>query len=501
MAGLRADPSRPGPRKMRAPGRDPIDMIRGVKTIVGSAIALATMGTSVASQGAPAPTKEQAALQTGVEAVAYGLPLVMMDLTMRNATNVAVPHGMAAPVNQFSHVPVFPDASFKQVVRANVDTLYSSAFLDLAREPVVLSVPDTHGRYYLLPMCDAWTNVFASPGTRTTGNAAHDFVIIGPDWKGALPAGLTPLKSPTNVVWILGRTQTNGPDDYAPVRAVQHGYKLTPLSAFGRPYAQPKGTIDPTFDAKTPPVDKLKAMSAATYFDTLARLMKSNPPPAADAPVLAKLATIGVVPGQHFDPSRLDPEVARGLERSVAVALQKLQPGKGQRREGINGWFFPGANLANFGTDYQTRALIALIAFGANLPADAVYPTSFVDADGKAYSGANRYVMHFEKGQTPPVNAFWSVTLYGADSFFVDNAIKRYAVSSWMPLRQKSDGSIDLYIQHDSPGKDRETNWLPAPATGAFNLTLRMYWPKDKPPSFLDGSWRPPGVRRVPTAP
>ena len=442
-------------------------------------------------------TKEQA-LETGVQAVVYGLPLVMMDLTMRNATNVVRPHGMAAPVNQFAHTPIFPDASFKQVVRANVDTLYSSAFLDLTKEPLVLSVPDTHGRYYLLPLFDAWTNVFASPGTRTTGSGARDFVIVGPDWKGTLPAGLQPLHSPTNVVWILGRTQTNGPADYAAVHAVQQGYKLVPLSAFGKPYTAPEGSVDASRDAKTPPVDKLKAMSAATYFDTLARLMKTNPPPAADAPMLAKLATIGIVPGQRFDPSRLDPEVAAALERSLSVALHKLQPGPQQRGKSVNGWYFAGMNLGNFGTDYGTRGLIALIAFGANLPADAFYPTSFVDADGQPYQAANRYLLHFDKGQLPPVNAFWSVTLYDPDSFFVDNAIHRYAISSWMPLVQNGDGSVDLYVQHESPGKDREANWLPAPAGGGFNLTMRMYWPKDKGPSILDGTWKPPGVRRVP---
>jgi hypothetical protein len=476
-------------------------MMRDVRKIFCAVIAAVTTAAPGVGQGTPAMTKEQAALQTGVEAVVYGLPLVMMDLTMRSATHVAAPHGMAAPVNQFANLPAFPNAAFKQVVRANVDTLYSSAFLDLTKEPMVLSVPDTHGRYYLLPMFDAWTNVFASPGTRTTGNAARDFVIVGPGWKGALPAGLERLVSPTNLVWILGRTQTNGPDDYPPVHTVQHGYQLVPLSAFGRAFTPPKGTADPTFDAKTPPVDKLKAMSAATYFNTLARLMKANPPPAADAPVLAKLATIGIVPGQPFDPSRLDPDVARGLERSVAVALQRLQPGREQKHQGINGWFFPGMNLGQYGTDYRTRALIALIAFGANLPADAVYPTSYLDADGQHFTGGSRYVLHFDKGQTPPVNAFWSVTLYGGDSFFVDNAINRYAISSWMPLRHNGDGSIDLYIQHDSPGKDREPNWLPAPEAGAFNLTLRMYWPKDKPPSFLDGTWKPPAVGRAPVTP
>jgi len=438
------------------------------------------------------------ALQTGVEAVLYGLPLVMMNLTMQNMTNVESPKGMAAPVNQFAHAPVFPSAAFKQVVRANVDTLYSSAFLDLSREPLVLSVPQTD-RYHLLPMFDAWTNVFASPGTRTSGNGATNIVIVGPDWNGTLPSGLQVVRSPTNVVWILGRTQTNGPSDYAVVHSIQAGYKLVPLSGFGKAYTPPRHTVDPAFDSKTPPVDKLKAMSAATYFDMLARLMKANPPPASDAPILAKLATIGIIPGQPFDASRLDPAVAAALDRSLGLALKSaVAAAKENDKVLIHGWYVPPMTVGNYGTDYRTRALIALVAFGANLAADAVYPTTYLDADGQPLEGSNHYVLHFEPGQTPPANAFWSVTLYDAESFFVANPIDRYAVSSWMRLKRGSDGSLDIYVQHDSPGKENEANWLPAPE-GAFNMTLRMYWPKDKPPSVLDGSWTPPAVKRLAT--
>jgi hypothetical protein len=445
-------------------------------------------------------TKDQDARETGVMAVVYGLPLVIMELTMQVATNVASPVGMAAPVNQFANAPRFPGAEFKQIVRANVDTLYSSAFLDLSKEPLVLSVPDTHGRYHLFPMLDAWTNVFASPGTRTTGNGRGSFALVGPGWTGAVPPGLQVLRAPTNTVWILGRTQTNGPDDYAAVHAVQSEYRLVPLSAYGGSYTAPKGTVDPGLDMKTPPVEKVKAMSAARYFDTLARLLKSNPPPAADAPVLAKLATIGIVPGQPFDASRLDPSIAAALEGSVTSAFEALRRGMKATARPENGWATMAASLGNYGTDYRARAVIALIAFGANLPADAIYPTAFVDADGQPLSGANRYVLHFDKGLTPPVNAFWSLTLYDTESFFAENPIHRYAISSWMPLKTGSDGSVDLYVQHDSPGKDSEANWLPAPE-GGFNLTLRMYWPKDAPPSILDGSWTPPAVKRRAGAP
>jgi hypothetical protein len=433
------------------------------------------------------------AVQVGVQAVIYGLPLVMMDLTRNRMTNVSHPGGTAAPVNQFANAPIFPPATFKNVVRANVDTLYSSAFLDLSSEPLVLSVPDTNGRYYLLPMFDAWTNVFATPGARTTGTAAKSFAIIGPNWTGALPAGLREFKSPTNKVWILGRTQTNGPEDYAAVHAVQAGFKLVPLSQFDKPYTAPAGVVNPDADMKTPPVEQFKKMTGVEFLTALAALLKSNLAPAADAPMLAKLATIGVIPGHAFDPSKLDPAVAEGLEGIVPAAIAALQEQGKHFGQSINGWHIPKMNVGAFGTDYDTRALIALIAFGANLPEDALYPTSFVDGEGKPLNGANRYTLHFDAGLTPPVNAFWSVTMYDPDSFFVENPIHRYAISSWMPLKHNGDGSLDIYIQHESPGADKESNWLPAP-DGGFNVTMRMYWPRDHSPSILDGSWKPPAV-------
>jgi hypothetical protein len=451
-------------------------------------------GTAATGEVAAA---EQAALEAGIEAVAYGLPLVIMDATRRKATNVAAAGPQAAPVNQFAHMTAFPDASFRDVVRANVDTLYSAAWLDLSSEPMVLSVPDTGGRYYLMPMLDAWTNIFASPGKRTTGTGAGSFAITGPGWSGTLPEGLQRLESPTNMVWIIGRTQTNGPADYAAVREIQAEYRLVPLSAYGKPYTPPAGVVDPAIDMSLAPVEAVGRMGAAQFFDTLARLMKDNPPPPADAPVLAKLATIGIVPGQEFDPSTLDPAVARGLERALPAALAKLTAASQQAGAPVNGWRIPSMNLADFGTDYGTRAVVALVGLGANLPADAVYPSAFVDGDRQPLDGANRYVIHFGKGQEPPVRAFWSITLYDRDSFFVANAAGRYAMSSWMPFVRNADGSLDLYVQAESPGKDREANWLPAPAAGPFNLTLRMYWPSEAAPSIVDGSWQPPAIRRV----
>ncbi|MGZ8253311.1 MAG: DUF1254 domain-containing protein [Burkholderiaceae bacterium] len=451
---------------------------------------------NIAAAAQQVAAKEKEALQAGVEAVVYGLPLVIMDITRAKTTNVAAPGGFDAPVNQFVHVRAFPDASFRDVVRANVDTLYSSVWLDLSKEPMVLSVPDTRGRYYLMPMIDAWTNIFASPGKRTTGTKAGHFAITGPGWSGPLPKGMQELKSPTNMVWIIGRTQTNGPKDYAAVHAIQDGYKLVPLSAFGKPYTAPKGQVDPAVDMKTPPVEQLKKMTTEMFFNRLAQLLKINPPPPAEAAVLGKLAQIGVVPGEKFDPSKLDPAVAKGLQNAFAVAMEKLDAASKQTGAPVNGWRVPAMVLGNFGTEYGVRAVVALVGLGANLPADAVYPSAFVDGDGKPLSGANRYVVHFDKGATPPVNAFWSVTMYDAQSFFVDNKLNRYAISSWMPLRRNADGSLDIYIQNESPGKDKEANWLPAPK-GDFNVTMRMYWPTDKSPSILDATWKPSAIRQA----
>lgn len=451
------------------------------------------------SAGTDAATdaRQADALKAGVEAVVYGLPVVIMDLTREKLTNVATPGTSTAPVNQFAHMRQFPDASFRDVVRANVDTLYSSAFLDLTAEPIVLSAPDTRGRYYLMPMLDAWTNVFASPGKRTTGTKAGNYAITGPGWTGTLPKGVTQIKAPTNMVWIIGRTQTDGPADYPAVHKIQDGYRLTPLSAFGKPFVPPPGKVDASLDMKAAPVDRLRGMSAEAFFNRLATLLKSNPPPAAEAPALEKLKAIGVVPGEKFDPAKLDPAVARGLGQSVTVAIDRLLAASKEVGAPANGWRIPPMILGNFGTDYGARAVVALVGLGANLPQDAVYPSAFVDGANKPLDGANKYVVHFDKGALPPARAFWSITMYDPESFFIANPINRFALSSWMPLKKNPDGSLDILVQRDSPGKGKESNWLPA-GDKAFNLTLRMYWPQEKAPSILDGSWKPPAVTQAP---
>lgn len=429
----------------------------------------------------------------GVDAYVYGYPLVTMEYTRRVMTNSANAHGTHAPMGQLVRMRKYPDASFTDVTAPNADTLYSPGWLDLGKEPYVFSLPDMQDRYFLMPMLSGWTDVFEVPGKRTTGTKAQTYAITGPNWKGQLPAGLRELKSPTSMVWILGRTYCTGtPEDYSACHAIMDKYQLVPLSAYGKPYTPPAGKVDPSVDMKTPVRDQVHKLDAVAYFTLLAKLMKDNPPSKADAPMLEKLAKIGIAPGNDFDPSKLPADVAK----SIPETAQKLI--LGHFKDGgtyADGWTFT-TRAGTYGTDYLQRAFVTAIGLGANRPQDAVYPTSDVDAEGQPYSGANKYVMHFDKGKVPPVDGFWSLTMYNAEFYFVDNPLNKYTVSPRNNLKYNADGSLDLYIQNESPGKEKQANWLPAPKE-KFVLMLRLYWPRETSPSIIDGSWLPPGVRKV----
>ena len=462
-------------------------------SILAVAPALAQQ-TAIPAAPTPDQAKEKEALEIGTEAYIYGYPLVTVEMTRRVTTNVAKPDGLHAPMGQFANARQYPTAAFRDVTAPNADTLYSSAWLDLAKEPYVLSLPDEHGRYYLMPMLSGWTDVFEVPGKRTTGTKAQKYAITGPGWQGTLPQGVKELKSPTNLVWIIGRTYCTGtPADYKTVHKIQDQYKLVPLSAYGKPYSPPPGKVDPNIDMKTPVRVQVNAMSAGDYFKLLADLMKNNPPAKEDAPMVAKLGKIGIIPGQDFDLSKLDPAVAKGLEGAPKAAIEKIMASFKTTPTFVNGWGIL-MKTGLYGTDYLDRALVTAIGLGANRPQDAIYPTSEMDADGKPYDGALKYVMHFDKAQLPPVKGFWSLTMYDDKFFFVANPLNRCTLSQRNKFIYNKDGSVDLYLQNESPGKDKEANWLPAPK-GKFILMLRLYWPKEKPPSLLDGSWKIPGVQ------
>jgi hypothetical protein len=435
---------------------------------------------------------EQDAHSIGVAAYLYFYSLVTMDLTRKQLTNVARAEGIHAPMNTFANVPEYPTASMKVVVRPNFDTLYSSAWLDLTKEPVIVSVPDTNGRYYLLPMLDMWTDVFASPGWRTTGTQAGDFAVVPPGWSGALPAGVVRIDAPTPYVWIIGRTKTDGPPDYDAVHKLQAGLKITPVSHWGMAAEPVVGTVDPDIDMKTPPKITVDTMPAGKFFAYAAEILKLQPPHITDQPILAQMKRIGIEVGKSFDIDKVDPAIRAGLETAPQDALKLMAWKVSSLARVVNFWSMNTDTMGVYGNYYLKRALITQFGLGANLPEDAIYPLNLADDTGKPLDGGSAYVLHFDKGNTPPVNAFWSITLYDAEGYQVANSLNRFAVSSWMPFKYDPDGSLDLYIQNASPGADKEANWLPAPK-GPFNITMRLYAPKS---DALTGKWNPPPITK-----
>jgi hypothetical protein len=433
--------------------------------------------------------------EIAMDACIYAYPLVLFEMTRRATTNVETPTRVGqAPPNQFSHLASFPHPDWTSVVRPNADTLYSTLMYDVAREPLVLEVPDTAERYYLVQCLDAWSDVFESIGTRTTGTSAQRFVFAGPGWSGDAPRGVTVVRSPTSLGWLLGRIQTNGAADYESVHAIQRGLKAAPLSQLGKPFVPPPGTVNTSWHADLPPVDQVDQMSAETFLTVFAQASRGNPPHANDYPILHRMRRIGLEPGKPVSFGELSVEVHRALDEAWPSALERIKTAVSQSGISVNGWRINLTGIGTYGADYLHRAAVAYAGFGANTIEDAVYPFCFADADGNPLSAEERYVVHFEKGQLPPARAFWSLTLYDARQLFAANPIDRYALGDRDDLRFNRDGSLDLYIQRSSPGQDRQSNWLPAPAGGEFSLTMRLYWPKI---AVTEGAWAPPPVKRM----
>jgi hypothetical protein len=447
-----------------------------------------------------AETKARELAKLAADAYIFGYPLVTMEMTRRVSTNVVRSDGPRAPMGQFARLRQYPSPDMKTVTAPNADTLYTVAWLDVGKEPWIVDFPDMKGRYYLMPMLDGWTTVFAVPGTRTSGSGAQTYAITGPGWQGTLPPNVKELKSATAMVWVLGRIYSTGTAaDYKLVHALQDKVVAVPLSSFGKPFTPAPGTVDASVDMKTPVRDQVNKMDGATYFGLLASLMKDNPPVAADAPMLAEMAKLGLKPGQPFDFSKADPAVQAALTTAPEEGLKRITA---WYRLGVsagdakvqNGWSYP-VIAGTYGTNYIQRAMITYFGLGANLPADAIYPTARTDAPGPPLAGASSYVMHFDKGALPPAEAFWSITMYDDQFFFVPNSLNRQTLSTRDKLKPNADGSIDLYFSNASPGKDKEANWLPAPK-GKFVLMMRMYQPREKPPSIIDGTWKVPPVKK-----
>jgi hypothetical protein len=421
------------------------------------------------------------------EAYVYLYPLVMMDVTRRQATALAagVRPGYGPP-NQFHHLRAFPPADFRAVVRPNFDTLYSNAWLDLGAGPVELHVSDTADRYYMLPLMDMWTDVFATIGKRTTGTGDQDYLIVGPGHRAEPAAGTTVLRAPTPYVWIIGRTQTNGPADYDAVHGVQDGYTLTAQRP--APHAP-----DPGVDVATDALTLVNRLGAVEFFTRAARALTENPPHPADFSVLARIAHAGLVPGRAFDAERFDATERAQIESGAAQARAAILGSMSAFGTPANGWRTSTDTMGVYGNSYFKRAVVAAGGLGANPPEDAVYPVLATDADGSPVVGEHDYTLHFDADALPPAGAFWSVTMYDGEGFQAANRIDRFALGDRDPLDHNADGSLDILISHRDPGPARRANWLPAPL-GPLGITMRLYAPA---PEALDGRWSPPPLRRT----
>jgi hypothetical protein len=485
--------------------REPTLRRQATNCAVAGALALAAVACRwTPADAQAAPISEQEAHAIAVDAYLYFYPFVTMDLTRRQLTNLPAGEKPGfGPPNTFNSFPEYPSATEKVVVRPNFDTLYSTAWLDLTKEPVVVSVPDTNGRYYLLPMLDMWTDVFASPGWRTTGTQAQHFLLAPAGWRPdlrdrfieefRLPRDTQRLDAPTSHVWIIGRTKTDGPQDYDAVHEIQAGLKVTPLSEWGRTPRPVELRTDPSVDMKTPPKMQVDAMPGDRFFAYAAELLKVNKPHLTDQPILAQMKKIGIEPGKSFDIGKVSSAVRTALDAAPSSA-QKLMEWKLPTLARVaNHWSMNTDTMGVYGNYYLKRAIIAQQGLGANVPEDAIYPMNLGDQNGRPLDGANKYVLHFDKAALPPVNAFWSVTLYDPQGYQVANPLNRFAVSSWMPFKYDADGSLTVYFQNENPGHEKAANWLPAPK-GPFNLTMRLYAPKSE---ALTGKWNPPAVAKT----
>lgn len=478
---------------------------------VAALTAAAAVGTVDAQAlAAPPPTSScgdyQVCKAIAELAYTYAYPLVMVGLTRDIATNVAAA-GTAtgrAPVNQFSHNQV-PEPTFTDVVLPSVSTPYSVAWLDLADEPMILHIPDTKGRYFLVESMDAWTDVLTdSPGSRT-GTTPGDYAYVGPNWKGTLPAGIKKVyRFSTNTAFLVGRNLSTGtPEDLDATLQVQKGYTLTPLHAYGRPYTPPTDTrVDGKLDMSTP-FEQIARMSSGSYFQRFAQLWKSNPPRPADKPAVDAMRKIGLVPGRSFDVRALDPVARAALRDAAPQALGVINQTVQNTAPTRTNWTM-NTTLGQYGTRYLVRAGVARGALGANYSRDAIYAGGLKDITNQTLNGNRRYTMRFEKGQLPPVNpkAFWSVTVYDMPGQnLYANSANRFALG--IPAAQghlpcfAKDGSLTFYLQHTAPDRTREPgkycNWLPTP-TNDFVLLMRMYWPSQ---ALFNGSWQPPAIIRT----
>lgn len=457
------------------------------------AIAITALPFAFSAQNNTSEGLDENVIATAKEAYIYGLPIVLTDLTR-------IAGGKAS--NQFNHTKGFPDHSFKTVVRPNNDTYYSSAFLDLGDEPVILVIPDTKDRYAVFPLMDAWTNIFASFGKRTTGTKAQKYIITGPHWKGTLPGDIKEVKSPTDLVWLIGRTQVNSPEDGKNfVTKIQDGLNLIPLSVWQKNEKKTpsilKYGVETTqavkgLKAKSNVVEALKKLNIEEYFNYLNELLVKNPALKADKEAIAKFAKIGITPGGKFNLLRYNAGTQSALQGLVTRLLTDLGTARNLFKDQSD--TKPDLTIGHYGTDYLKRAATAYFGLGALGQEEAVYIGYRLDANQQTLNGNNKYVIHFEPKKTPPAQAFWSYTVYDQEGYLVENPIRRYAIGDRDNLKYNADGSLDIYLQNERPEEAKVTNWLPIPKAD-FNITARIYWATDE--YLKTGNWKKPPIKKV----
>jgi len=430
----------------------------------------------------------------------YGLPIVMNYAVLYDfvidKTSAEYKGPFNAIVNE-ARVFTYKDTS---VITPNSDTPYSMLWLDLRAEPVVISVPAIDPkRYYSVMLCDGNTYNYGYIGSRATGSDAGDYMVVGPNWNGATPPGIKKVfRATTQMGLSIFRTQLFGPDDMDNVKKAQAGYKAQPLSAYLKQPAPPAPA-----PVNFPKIDK--KLVKTNFFEYLDFALQFAPPQPNEADIRARLAKIGIGPGKTFNFRDLSAKDKLEIAAGMLAGQRKVDEAVKNVGKSVNGWRVSAAfgDSAFFNGDWLLRAAAAQAGIYGNDAVEAMYPMTRSDSDGKTLDcSRNAYTLTFPAGQLPPVNAFWSVTMYdGKTQLLIKNPIDRYLINSPMlsNMKKNADGSLTIYIQNKSPGPDKESNWLPAPA-GPVYLVMRLYWPRTEAPSILPagaGTWKPPAVTRV----
>jgi hypothetical protein len=451
---------------------------------------------------APFASSEQPSLfgasdanEIAVDAYTYAYPMVLMDVIRRFTSNVEKPDrelGTGAPVNEFTHLRRMPDTTVEHPPHPNPDTLCSSLWFDVSREPLIVNVPEAAGRFFTLSLLDHWSDVFAAPGARTTGGLGQTFGIVGPSWSGRLPAGIREYRSPTALGWLVAETELRGAADLASVARFQAGLSATPFQHWGRLYTPSRPAVEAGLPSGNP-VEIVARMGAREYFSRFCELTRKNPPHPHDYPLLDRMRRIGISPGHRFNVAALPSEVRRALERAPLLAVPGFKEAYEHTGQVVNYWRSAAKPCGVYGTDFAVRAGVAHAAFGSHANNDAASCRASRDGDGDPLDSSLRYTLTFSKYALPPARAFWSLSLYDDQKRLAINPLGRYSIGDRDDLRPNRDGSVTINIQRSFPGPERENNWLPAPRSGGFNLDMRLYWPA---PDALNGHWCPPVVRR-----